>query len=183
QYFNRHETWAGMARPWIDYIARTGFLLQQGRMAPDCAYFYGEEQPLTARFVNAPLADTPSRHTYDFVNSAALLNRLVIQDGSIVSDGGARYRVLCLGQASGQMTLPVLRRCAELVEAGATLVGTAPLGSPSLADDALQFKALVQRLWPGSAATSIGKGRVIASRDVDAALASIGLTPAFDYDK
>ena len=183
QYFNRHETWAGMARPWIDYIARTGFLLQQGRNAADVAYFYGEEQPLTALFVNAPLADTPSRHTYDFVNSDALLNRLVIQDGSLVSDGGARYRVLYLGAASAQMTLPVLRRCAELVEAGATLVGTAPHASPSLADDVLQFKALVQRLWPGSAVTSLGKGRVIASRDVDAALASIGLKPAFDYDK
>ncbi|MFX5983803.1 glycosyl hydrolase, partial [Acinetobacter baumannii] len=31
QMFTRHETWAGMARPWIDYIARSSLLLQAGR--------------------------------------------------------------------------------------------------------------------------------------------------------
>jgi hypothetical protein len=29
QYFNRHETWAEMARPWIDYIARNSYRLPE----------------------------------------------------------------------------------------------------------------------------------------------------------
>ena len=28
QYFNRHESWAEMAKPWVDYIARNSWLLQ-----------------------------------------------------------------------------------------------------------------------------------------------------------
>ena len=40
QYFNRNETWAEQARPWIDYLARNAFMLQQGRFAADIAYFY-----------------------------------------------------------------------------------------------------------------------------------------------
>src|SRR5690606_1153877 len=31
QFFNRHESWAELAGPWIDYIARNSYLLQQGR--------------------------------------------------------------------------------------------------------------------------------------------------------
>ena len=72
QYFNRHETWAGMAKPWVDYIARNGYLLQQGRNVADVAYFYGEEQPLTALYAFAPLRDTPVRHAWDFVNADVL---------------------------------------------------------------------------------------------------------------
>ena len=42
QYFNRHETWAEMAKPWVDYMTRSSFLLQQGRGYADVAYIYGE---------------------------------------------------------------------------------------------------------------------------------------------
>ena len=47
QYFNRHDAWAEMAKPWVDYLSRNSFMLQQGRNAADVAYFYGEEAPLT----------------------------------------------------------------------------------------------------------------------------------------
>jgi hypothetical protein len=35
QFFTRHETWAEMARPWMDYLARTSYLLQKGRFVAD----------------------------------------------------------------------------------------------------------------------------------------------------
>jgi hypothetical protein len=183
QYFNRHETWAEMARPWIDYIARSSYLLQQGRNVADVAYFHGEEQPLTALYAQAPLADVPVRYAFDFVNAEALHKVLEVQDGELVATGGARYRVLFLGGTSRQMTLPVLQRIAALVEAGATVVGVAPQGSPALADDPAVFAAVVQRLWPGEPVASVGKGRVIAGSDVEAALASIEVPPDFQYDK
>ncbi len=41
QWFNRNETWAEQARPWIDYLARCSYLLQQGRFGADVLYFYG----------------------------------------------------------------------------------------------------------------------------------------------
>lgn len=179
QYFNRHETWAEMARPWIDYIARNSYLLQQGRNVADVAYFHGEEQPLTALYAQAALADVPTRYAYDFVNAEALTQVLSVENGELVAKSGARYRVLYLGGDSERMTLATLRRIGALVEAGATVVGLAPRGSPGKNDDASEFAALVQRLWTGKAETVVGKGRVIAGRDVESALASIGVAPDF----
>jgi hypothetical protein len=47
QYFNRHEAWAELARPWVDYLARNAYMLQQGRHVADVGYSYGQEAPLT----------------------------------------------------------------------------------------------------------------------------------------
>ena len=81
QYFNRHETWAEMARPWIDYIASSSFLLQQGHGYSDIAYFYGEETPVTQQFANGPPADLPVQFGYDFVNAQILVQRLTVDEG------------------------------------------------------------------------------------------------------
>ncbi|MBJ6121631.1 glycosyl hydrolase [Sphingomonas mollis] len=180
QYFNRHESWAEMARPWIDYIARSSFLLQQGRNVADVAYFFGEEAPLTALYAQAPLTDVPVTHAYDFVDADALTGQLSVTDGALVSPSGARYRVLYLGGSSARMTLATLRRIAALVEQGATVVGDAPTGSPALGDDAAAYRTLVGRLWGGGA---MGKGRVVAGRDIEAALAGVGIAPDFTYAK
>lgn len=178
QYFNRHETWAEMAKPWTDYIARSNFLLQQGRNIADVAYFYGEEAPLTGLYNRHPVADAPRDHAYDFVNADALLHDLTVDGGEIVSRGGARYRLLYLGGSSRRMTLPVLRRIEALVRAGATVVGPRPDASPSLADDPAAFAALAARLWGGG---DVGAGRIVASSDIAAALGTLDILPDFAH--
>ena len=50
QWFNRNETWAEEAGPWVNYIARSSYLLQQGHFGADLVYFYGEDSNLTAIF-------------------------------------------------------------------------------------------------------------------------------------
>lgn len=181
QYFNRNESWAELASPWIDYIARNSLLLQQGRTVADVGYYYGEEAPLTALFGETAVADAPKRHAYDFVNADALLAELHNDGNEIATPGGARYRALYLGGSSRHMTLPVLRKLADLVEGGAILVGMKPLANPSLAGDAKDFSTLVGRLWPGVGIAKVGKGMVIPSTDIDAALARIGITPDFSF--
>lgn len=174
QYFNRNETWAEMARPWVDYMARSAFLLQQGRFYADVAYFYGEEAPLVALYKNGQPADAPRRYAYDFVNPDALLNRLSVKDGDLVARSGARYRVLFLGGSSHRMTLATLRRLHALAGEGATIVGQAPAASPALSDDPAEFTALVKRMWSGAPETRVGKGRVVNGRDVESVLRSLG---------
>ena len=49
------------AGPWITYLARSSYLLQQGHFFADVAYFYGEEAPLTALFGWKPQQDAPDR--------------------------------------------------------------------------------------------------------------------------
>ncbi|MET0363399.1 MAG: glycosyl hydrolase, partial [Sphingobium sp.] len=171
QFFGRHEAWAELAKPWIDYLSRTSYLLQQGRNVADVAYFYGEETPVSVLAAEAYPVDVPRPYGYDFISPAALRSELSVEKGEIVSRGGARYLAIYLGGTSARVTLPVLTRLAELVEAGATVIGMPPTGSPSLVDDAVQTEMLTRRLWSGSGDTKIGLGRVIASRDVAAALA------------
>ncbi len=183
QYFNRHESWGEMARPWIDYLARSSYLLQQGRNVADVAYFFGEEAPLTALYAQAPLTDVPARYAYDFVDVDAVTGALSVENGELVAPGGARYRALYLGGTTQRMTLPILRRLATLVEQGATVIGNAPIASPAMGDDRTAYAAIVRRLWAGGAETRIGQGRVVAGRDVEAGLARIALLPDFDYAK
>lgn len=182
QFFNRHESWAEMAKPWVDYIARNSFLLQQGRNVADVAYFYGEEAPITALTAYAPLSDTPVRYAWDFVNAEGLMEGLSVDsERRLVAPSGATYRALYLGGSSRKMTLPALQRLAALAEAGATIIGRAPGASPSLADDPAQVAAAVKRLWAGGAETRLGKGRILASDDVEAALARSGVLPDVDF--
>jgi hypothetical protein len=178
QYFNRNETWAEDAGPWIDYLSRSSFLLQQGRYVADVAYFYGEEAPLTALFGDAPPADAPVGHGYDFVNADVILNHLSVEDDALATTGGGRYRVLYLSPAADKMTLPVLRKLKDLVQGGATVVGQRPVGSPSLSDDDATFQSVADQLWPrGGGDTTIGRGRVIADASLDAALERLGVAP------
>ena len=176
QYFTRLETWAEMARPWIDYISRNSFLLQQGRNVADVAYFVGEEGPLTALH-----GDEPVRYAYDFVNADMLLDTLSVEGDRIVSKGGASYRALYLGASSQRMTLPVLRRIAELVEAGGVVIGNAPETSPSLKDDPNEFTHLVSRLWARGGVNTVGKGRVVPGGKLEQALTDLGIAPDFSY--
>lgn len=179
QFFNRHEAWAELARPWVDYMARSSLLLQAGRNVADVAYFYGEEGPLTALYGRKPIGDAPKAHAYDFINRDALFDAIEVQDGEIVAKGGARYKAIQLGGSSRRMTVATLRRLAALVEGGATVVGHAPESSPALADGKADFAALVAKLWSGAPVTRLGAGQVIASADIDAALAKAGVSPDF----
>lgn len=177
QFFNRHEAWAELARPWVDYMARSSLLLQAGRNVADVAYFYGEEGPITGLYGKKPVADAPKVHAWDFINRDALFDAVEVQGGEVVSKGGARYKAIQLGGSSQKMTLPTLRRLAALVEAGATLVGKAPVASPALGDDPAEFAALVGKLWSGVPTTKVGKGQVMASSSIDDALAGAGVAP------
>jgi hypothetical protein len=176
QNFTRHETWAEMARPWVDYIARSSFLLQQGRDVADLGYFIGEERPLTQLYVDGAIK-APATHGYDFLDADMLSHQLSVVDGEFRSTGGARYRAIFLGGDSARVTLPLLRRLAQLVEAGGLVIGAAPQGSPSLHDDPAEVAALIHRLWSGAGTTRVGRGRVIATADVDEGLRLAGVAP------
>jgi alpha-L-rhamnosidase len=181
QYFNRNESWAEMAKPWVDYMARNALMLQQGRNVADVGYFYGEEAPLTGLYGDKVVADAPTAHAYDFVNFDALASALKNDGNELVAPGGARYKALYLGGSSRKMTLAALKRIAALAEGGATVVGMAPEVSPSLAGDAAEYKAFVAKLWPGGPIATIGKGNVIASSDINATLDAMGVAPDFRY--
>jgi hypothetical protein len=181
QNFNRHETWSEMAKPWIDYLARNSFMLQQGTNVADVAYLYGEEVPLGAQAREKYFPDVPKRYGYDFLSPDALLTQLANQGTDVVTRGGARYKAIYLGGQSQVMTLAELRRLNELVEGGATIIGNPPQRSPSLKDDPKEFAALTSRLWANAGTTQVGAGRVIKSSDIESTLRALNLAADFDY--
>jgi hypothetical protein len=181
QYFNRNESWAELARPWVDYMARNALMLQQGRNVADVGYFYGEEAPLTGLYGDKQVADAPRTSAYDFVNFDALDQALKVEEGNLVTPGGARYHLLYLGGSSERMTLNALFEIAKLAKFGATIVGLPPKGDPGLEQNDAAYATLVKRLWAGGEETRFGEGRVIATNDVEAALRRIGVAPDFRF--
>jgi hypothetical protein len=148
QNFSRLETWAEMAGGLTDYIARSSYLMQQGRHAADIAYFIGEDTPVTALYGDRPFSDLPDGYAFDFVGPDGLAKALSTQaDGTLRSLGGVGYRILVLGGTSQQLTLATLERLDALAAAGAMIVGTRPTASPSLSDDPDAWQRTVDRLW------------------------------------
>lgn len=187
QYFNRHETWSELARPWTDYLARSAWLLQQGRSVADIAYFYGEEAPLMSLFAAPSDKELPPGYGYDFVNADMLRRDFSVENGALLAPSGAAYKVLFLGGASQRMTLPVLRKLEHFIAQGVTVVGDRPLGSPSLADDPGEFERRVAELWGNAQENSTGPDagqlpRVWPVSRLGEAVAHLDLAPDFEHD-
>jgi hypothetical protein len=183
QWFTRHETWAEQAKPWITYLARNSFMLQQGKFVADIIYYYGEDNNITALF-GEKLPDIPEGFNYDFVNSDALLNVLSVKNGFLVTPGGMSYRLLVLDPNSKHMPLPVLLKIRDLVEAGAIVTGPKPIDSPSLSDDQGEFQEVVNQLWKSeNGENSIGMGKIFTGKTVAEVLDAMQLIPDFQYSK
>ena len=124
QWFTRHETWAEEALPWTTYLARSSYMLQQGKFIADVIYYYGEDNNITALFRNN-LPDVPKGYNFDFVNADALLNLLSVKNNQLAGSHPAACITiyLLLDSNSMQMRLQVLTKISNLVKAGATVVG------------------------------------------------------------
>ncbi|MFC4312533.1 glycosyl hydrolase [Steroidobacter flavus] len=184
QFFNRNDTWAEQAAPWVTYLARSSFLLQQGRFVADVAYFYGEERNLTEQFLERFNTDVPKGYAYDYINPEALLTLLSVRDGRIVTPSGMSYRVLFIPDQVRHFTLPTLRKVRQLVADGAVLVGKKPLGSLGLQSTDADVERIALELWGENATEGrrVGKGRVYTN--LPAALAAEQIVPdvAFEGD-
>jgi hypothetical protein len=181
QWFNRNDTWAELARPWIDYIARSSYLLQQGKYGADIVYFYGEDSNLTGIFGEAP-PNIPRGYAYDYVNPDGLIHELNVSNGLLSTRHGMTYRVLALDPRCKHMSLSVLRALYNLAKDGATIVGAKPDDDSSLADDLTEFQRLADELFGnGKEINHIGNGVVFAGHSLHDALKEMQLTPDFDY--
>jgi hypothetical protein len=183
QWFNRNETWAEEAGPWVNYIARSSYLLQQGHYGADLVYFYGEDSNLTAIFeTKAP--DVPAGYGFDYINADGLIHMLKAIDGRITTKSGMSYRVLGLDPYSQHMSLPVLRAIHKLVEDGAVVAGPKPTDDPSLADDQAEFRKLNDELFgDGTGVHKVGEGTVYAGQRLTDVFNALKVVPDFDYTK
>ncbi|HXR47842.1 MAG TPA: glycosyl hydrolase [Candidatus Limnocylindrales bacterium] len=185
-HFERTETWWSQGKPWIDYITRCQFLLQQGRAVADAAYFDGQSAPVEMRANNPAL---PAGYDYDAVDADVLLHGATVKDGRLTLASGANYAVLILPPDDINMTPQMLECLRKLVRAGATVVGPRPRHSPSLQGyppcDA-QVKKAADELWGecngGTVQENVcGQGRIVWGKSLAEVLASQSLKPDFEF--
>ena len=183
QWFNRNETWAEQAKPWIDYLARSSYMLQQGHFGADLVYFYGEDSNLTAIY-GSKSPEIPAGFGYDYINADALMHALKAENGVLTTPGGTTYRVLGLAPYSAHMSLPVLKAIHKLVSEGAVVAGSKPKDDPSLADDQAEFAKLSNELFgDGTGVHKVGKGQVYAGEPLENVFAALKIAPDFDATK
>jgi hypothetical protein len=125
---NRLNTWWDQSRGYMDYIARSQFLLQQGRNVADILVFTGESAPNDAILRSDIKA---LGYDYDQIGPDGLA-ALKVKDGLIHTRSGGSYRKLLLPDTKWA-TPELLLKIKALVDDGAVVSGpTKPLKSPSL---------------------------------------------------
>lgn len=191
-HINRNITWAEQAGPFMTYLARNCFLLQQGLFVADLAYLLNEGAPSTMPIWGAgTVPKPPEGHDFDYINADVLLHRMSVgPDGRLLLPDGMSYRVLVLPQTD-KMRPELLRKLRELVLGGATVVGPRPVRSPSLAGRPqadMDVPALAAELWADLDGVSrtihyYGKGRVVWGLSLEEVLASLNVAKDFDYSR
>ncbi|HOX57617.1 MAG TPA: glycosyl hydrolase [Candidatus Paceibacterota bacterium] len=174
-HWERTQTWWDMAGAYHEYLARCQFMLRQGLPVADVCFLVPEGSPHVFRPPSsARIGQPPDRPGYNYDGCApeTLMSRMsVAADGRLVLPDGMSYRVLVLPEMP-TMTPALLRKVRDLVKAGATVVGSPPLKSPSLSgypqcDDEVQ--KLAAELWGDGSGAPRLQGRVIREAGKNAA--------------
>lgn len=185
--FERTQTWWDPGASWLRYVARCQYLLQSGRFVADVLVFTGEEGPNDLPGRGGIQPAIPAGYDYDGCD-AEVLNQATVTDGRITLKNGMSYRVLLLPE-SRFMTPQTLRRVADLVRAGATVVGPRPSLSPSLSSYPAcdrQVSDLANEVWGGVDGQTVthhayGQGSVYTGRKLEDLLPALNMQPDMEY--
>ena len=180
QHYERTETWWEETPAWHQYLARCQLLLRQGLFAADICYVQPEMPP--QGFIGHPRAG----YDWDECGAEVVLNRMSVKNGRIVLPDGMSYRLLVLPQ-TGTATPALLRKVRELVQSGATVMGSPPGFSPSLSGYPAcdqEVKDLARELWGDADGVKVtehrlGEGRVIRAGEAEKVLRASGVPPDF----
>ena len=187
-HFNPNTTWWAKSGPFLSYIDRCQFLMQQGLFVADVAYYYSDHVPNFAQLKRSDPAHILPGYDYDVITEEALLSRMSVKDGRLLLPDGMSYRVLVLPDRN-IISLPVLRKLKQLVADGATVIGPRPAEASGLKDfpecDA-QVAKLAAQLWADCDGKSLkhhalGKGRVLSGQTAREVLLADGMWPDFEF--
>ncbi len=185
-HLNRNITWAEQAQPFMTYVARNEYMLQQGRFVADVAYLLPEGAPSTQPFWGPGVQpELPKGYDYDVVNTDVLLQQMTVgEDGRLHLPSGMSYRLLVL-PPTDEMSVATVHKIRELVDAGAWIVGGRPRHSTGLtgfpASDT-EVQGVAEDLWGGLDGTTatqrqVGKGMVNWGLSLSEVLQKAGVTP------
>lgn len=190
-HLDRTQTWWKQGRPYMDYLARCQWMLQEGLHVADVLFWHGEEIPSRGgHIVGIPLDFTdhpvPDGFKKDVCSTKAL-KALRVEGGKVVAPGGTRYEMLVLQDVT-EMSSGTLEAIGRLVDAGATVIAprmpekTIGLWRYPHGDDAIRSR--VAAIWAkgvmkGAAAEGIAARGLVP--DVICISAAEGLKDEFSW--
>jgi len=147
-HFNRYQTWFEPGKAFFQYMGRVQAMLQQGETTV-YALSLGGSDPKT-----------------DIISDEVFLKDTRVENGKIVLPSGRQYFVLQVPH-SGKLLPEVVARMEQLLQEGATIVGSKPTASPSMkgypqCDKTLQD--IAKRVWGDAKepVRKVGKGTLYA---------------------
>lgn len=187
-HFNPNSTWWAKSGPFIAYINRCQWMLQQGLFVADACYYYGDHVPNFAQLKMSDPAEILPGYDYDVITADALLTRATVRAGRVVLPDGMNYRLLVLPERPA-ISLPVLRKVKELVEAGATVVASRPeeaTGLTGFPQCDTEVSRLAEELWgpvEGGKGNGrpVGRGRIVSGKTAREVLLADGVRPDFEF--
>jgi len=191
-HLNRNITWAEDAKPFIDYLSRVSYMLQQGKFSADVAYLLDEGAPSSMPIWGDGLKPRlPEGYDYDYINIDILLKKLdVDKTGNLILTDSMNYKILVLPEID-KMTLPVLNKIEYLIKNGATIVGQKPSTSPSLGsypNSDFKVKEIASKIWADLDGQSrnhktYGKGNVFWGWSLEKVLSFLKINKDIEYSK
>lgn len=164
-HMNPNITWWDEAGAFFQYLSRIHYMMQDGRFVADVLYYYGDHVPNIATLKASDPAGALPDFDYDVINEDKLL-ALEVQNGQLSLPHGMQYRVLVLPD-HGVLSIRALRKIAELVRDGASIIGPKTQKTVSLMaypDSENDLQRIAAELW-GETPTEkgshqVGKGMV-----------------------
>lgn len=153
-HWDRGQTWWPMAKDYHEYVSRCSHLMRQGVTVSDILYLTPEGAPHVFRAPSSalegtgPLADKKG-YGFDGCSPNILMARAKVRKGKIEFPGGTSYNLMVLPDFE-TMTPKLVAKIESMVKAGATIIGSPPVKSPSLSnypecDDKVQ--SLAKKIW------------------------------------
>ena len=183
---HRNNTWYEQGRAWNEYLARSQYMLQEGKFQADLCYWPGESAPSRSKNREDMPLPAPTGYDYDTISRANLM-KLTVKDGRLVLPGLMEYRLLVM--PSGPVRPEVLEKIHGLVKEGAHVVWAKPESTPGLQNypnaDGI-VKAAAARMWGSSDGKAVmenvfGKGKLYWPAPLKPILDSMGVLPDVEF--
>jgi hypothetical protein len=186
-HMNPNVTWWKQAKDFISYLDRCSYLLQQGLFAADVLYYYGDDVPNFV-FLKEDVHDLAFGYDWDKCSKEALIKKASMQNNHIVFPDGMQYKLLVL-PVENAIDVETLRKVAEMVKSGLTVIAPKPTKSSSLTnypEDDKEINRIASEMWGNIDGKSVtenkyGKGRVIWGRQVNTVLEEMKIKPDFGF--
>ena len=180
-HVDRKQTWFDQSVPFMKYLARCQSILQSGKFVADVCRLVpdGETRGNTRGMHQIPdqYEALPAGYNFDYISDKALISEISVKEGRLVTRSGMSYNALQLPRYT-TMSLGLARKVAELVSAGATIIGPKPTTTPGLTNYPVcdqQLREIADKAWDTAA-----PHHVISEKKIGDALA--GRIPAdFTY--